>query len=138
MWMYLVVFVTALVADGLPVIAPSAWMVMTFLLMKFHLQLLPVLLAGVSGSTLARYLHSRYMPEFSGRFLRRKKHQDLEFLGKKLEQHGWRSWLFIFVYTMTPLPPTVLFTTAGIAKVHPIQTLVPFFCAKLLRDAVLI
>ena len=37
MWLYVVVFLSALTVDIIPLIAPSAWMVALFLLVKFHL-----------------------------------------------------------------------------------------------------
>ena len=39
MWIYILVFFSALVMDGLPVIAPPGWAAMVFLLLKFHLPL---------------------------------------------------------------------------------------------------
>ena len=135
---YLIVFLAALVTDFIPVIAPPAWAVMAFLLMKFDLHLLPVLLTGVAGSTLARYLQSVYMPRIAGSFLKRTKQEDLEFLGKKLRQTGWHRWLFVFFYTMSPFPATLLFTAAGMAKVNSRQTILPFFCGRFVGDAVLI
>jgi membrane protein YqaA with SNARE-associated domain len=137
-WIYLGVFLSALVADSVPIVVPSSWIVMVFLLMKFHLQFLPLLIAGVCGSTLARYLHSLYMPKLAGKFLRRAKHEELELLGRKLIKKGWHRWLFVFFYTMTPLPDTVLFTAAGMAKMNPLHTVVPFFFGRLMGCAVLI
>ena len=111
---------------------------MAFLLLKFDLRLLPVLLTGVAGSTLARYLQSVYLPRIAGSILKRAKQEDLEFLGKKLHQKGWQRWFFVFFYTMTPFPATLLFTAAGIAKVNPRQTILPFFCGRFVGDAVLL
>src|SRR6266446_5910777 len=119
MWTYPLVFLAALAADFVPIVFPSAWIVMAFLVMKFHLPLLPVLIAGVCGSTLARYLQSVVMPKIAGNYLKRAKQDDLELLGKKLIQKGRHRWFFIFLYTLTPLPGTVLFAAAGIAKMKP-------------------
>ncbi|MGA2140042.1 MAG: hypothetical protein ABSH14_14385 [Verrucomicrobiia bacterium] len=137
MW-YLVVFLSALTVDLIPVIAPPAWTIMVFLLVKFHLNPWFVLLAGVSGSTLGRYSMSLYVPKFSNLFIKRRKHEELEFVGKKLSDKLWQSWLFVFLYTVTPLSSTALFTAAGIAKVKAIRTVPPFFCGKFLSDAVML
>ena len=111
---------------------------MLFFYMKFHLGFFPVLLAGVCGTTATRYAQSLYLPKLSGKFLRQKKQAELELLGAKLHDKGWRRWFFVFFYAMTPLPDTVLFTAAGFAEVRPIHTTVPFFCGKFVGDAVLI
>src|SRR5882724_5774742 len=121
MWIYIFVFLAAVIADSIPIVVPSAWMVMVFLLMKFHLPFLPVLIAGVCGSTLARYLHRLYLPKIAGNFLKPAKHDELELLGKRLIQKGPHRWFFIFLYTLTPLPTTVLFTAAGIANMKPLR-----------------
>ena len=137
MW-YLVVFLSALAVDLIPVIAPPAWTVSVLLLVKFHLNPWVVLPLCVSGSTLGRYTLSLYIPQFANHFIKRTKKEELEFLGKKLAQKLWRSWAFVFIYTVTPLSSTALFTAAGIAKVNPLQTLPPFFCGKFLSDALMI
>jgi uncharacterized membrane protein YdjX (TVP38/TMEM64 family) len=46
--------------------------------------------------------------------------------------------LFVFFYTMTPFPATLLFIAAGLAKVKPRQTILPFFCGRFVGYAVLI
>ncbi len=137
-WLYGVIFLSALAVDVIPLFAPPAWTVAVFLLVKFHLNPWIVLPLCVSGSTLGRYLTSLYIPRFAGLFIKRHKTDELEFLGKKLSQSRWQSWLFVFIYSVTPLSTTVLFTAAGVAKVKPSYTVPPFFCGKFLSDAVMI
>ena len=136
--MYGVVFLAALAVDAIPLLAPPAWTIAVFLLVKFRLNPFIVLLFCASGSTLGRYLMSLYIPRFAGLFIKRHKRDDLEFMGKKLSQSLWQSWLFVFIYSVTPLSTTALFTAAGVAKVKPLHTVPPFFCGKFLSDAVMI
>jgi membrane protein DedA with SNARE-associated domain len=138
MWLYLVVFLSALAVDLIPVAGPPAWTVMVFLLMKFDLNPWGVLAAGVPGSALGRFLLSLYIPKVSSKFLKRRKNEELEFVGKKLAPNNWRTWLFVFVYTLMPLPTTALFTAAGLAKVKPTHIVIPFFLGKFISDAVMI
>jgi len=137
MW-YLVVFLSALMVDFVPFIAPPAWTIMVFLLVRFNLNPLFVLLAGVPGSTLGRYLMGRCVPRFSNLFIKRSKHVELEFVGKKLSAKLWQSWLFVFLYTLTPLSSTALFTAAAIAKVRAIRVVPPFFCGKFVTDTIML
>jgi membrane protein YqaA with SNARE-associated domain len=137
-WLYGVVFLSALAVDVIPLIAPSAWMVAIFLLVKFHLHPWIVLPFCASGSTLGRYLMSLYIPRFASLFIKRHKTDELAFLGKKLSESLWQSWIIVFIYSVTPLSTTALFTAAGVAKVKPSRTLPPFFCGKFLSDAVMI
>ena len=137
-WLYGVVFLSALTVDIIPLIAPSAWMVGLVLLVKFHLHPWIVVPLCASGSTLGRYLMSLYIPRFAGLFIKRRKTDELKFLGKKLSQSLWQSWLFVFIYSVTPLSTTALFTAAGVAKVKPSRTVPPYFCGKFLSNAVMI
>jgi membrane protein YqaA with SNARE-associated domain len=136
--MYGVVFLAALAVDIIPLLAPPAWTIAVFLLVRFHLNPLIVLLLCASGSTLGRYLMSLYIPRFANLFIKRRKTDELEFLGKKLSQSLWQSWLFVLIYAVTPLSTTALFMAAGVAKVKPSHTLPPFFCGKFLSDAIMI
>jgi membrane protein YqaA with SNARE-associated domain len=136
--MYGVVFLAALAVDIIPLLAPPAWTIAVFLLVRFHLNPLIVLLLCASGSTLGRYLMSLYIPRFANLFIKRRKTDELEFLGKKLSQSLWQSWLFVLIYAVTPLSTTALFMAAGVAKVKPTHTLPPFFCGKFLSDAIMI
>jgi hypothetical protein len=138
MWLYAVVFFSSLAVDLIPVIGPPAWTVMVLLLIKFDLNPWGVLLAGVPGSALGRYLMSLYISKLSGKLLKPRKNEDLDFLGKKLGQKLWRSWLFAFTYTLMPLPTTPLFTAAGIAKLRPISIIPPFFGGKFISDAIML
>jgi membrane protein YqaA with SNARE-associated domain len=136
--MYPVVFLAALGVDLIPVFAPPAWTVMVVLLVKFDLNPWIVLFVGVTGSALGRYVFSLYIPKVSGKLIKRRKDQELEFVGKKLAQSRWKTWTFVFLYTVTPLSTTALFTAAGMAKIHPVQTVPPFFVGKLLSDGLMI
>jgi len=136
--MYGVVFLATLAVDIIPLLAPPAWTIAVFLLVRFHLNPLIVLLLCASGSTLGRYLMSLYIPRFANLFIKRRKTDELEFLGKKLSQSLSQSWLFVLIYAVTPLSTTALFMAAGVAKVKPSHMLPPFFCGKFLSDAIMI
>jgi membrane protein DedA with SNARE-associated domain len=136
--MYLAVFAGALIMDLVPIIAPPAWSVMLWLLVKYDLSPWLVLLAGVPGSALGRYIFSLYVVKGSDKFIKRHKHAELLYLGKKLGPQLWPTWLFVFLYTLTPLSTSALFTAAGMAKVPAVRTIPPFFVGKFISDAVMI
>jgi membrane protein DedA with SNARE-associated domain len=81
---------------------------------------------------------SLYIPRFAGLFIKRHKTDELAFLGKKLSESLWQSWLFVFIYSVTPLSTTALFAAAGVGKVKPSHTVPPYFCGKFLSNAVMI
>ena len=138
MALYLVVFLAALVVDLIPFFGPPAWTVMAFLQVFFALNIWWVLVAGVLGSTLGRYLFSLYIPILFGKIIAPQKNEDLRFIGTKLGEKGWKVQLFIFVYTLLPLSTTSLFTASGLAKIKPIQIIPPFLCGKFISDMMMV
>ena len=135
---YLAVFFGSLAVDLVPFVSPPAWAIMLGLMVEFNLDPWIVLLVGVPGSTLGRYIFSRYVVKISKRMIKRHKHEELVFLGKKLGTRLWPTWLFVFIYTLTPLSTTTLFTAAGMAKVPARRTIPPFFVGKSISDATMI
>lgn len=135
---YVVVFLGSLAVDLIPVVAPPAWTLMAFLLVKYHLNLWLVLAVGVPGSALGRYLFSLYITKFSDKVMARWKNQELQYVGTKLDRRLWQTWLFVFLYTLSPLSTTVLFTAAAITKVPVMHLLPPFLAGKFISDAVMV
>ncbi len=93
---------------------------------------------GVPGSALGRYIFSIYILKLSNRFMKRQKKEDLKFIGHKLDRNLWQSWAFVFIYTLTPLSTTALFTATGMAKLNPLYILPPFLAGKFISDGVMI
>lgn len=135
---YVLVFLAALAVDTIPIFAPPAWTVLVFLLVKFHLNPWVVVLVGVAGSTVGRYLLSLYIPKVSGTFLNRREDENLRYIGNKLGRATFSAVIFIFLYTLTPLSTTALFTAAGMARINPWHTLPPFFLGRLITDGAMV
>lgn len=135
---YFLIFVSALLVDLIPFIGPPAWSVMVFFQMKFHLNIWIVLIAGVIGSTIGRYLLTLYIPRLTSKIINREKDEDLEFLGKKLSGKKWEIRLFVFIYTLIPVPTTPLFTTIAVAKIKPGIVIPPFFIGKFISDMMMV
>jgi membrane protein YqaA with SNARE-associated domain len=136
--MYLVVFLAAMAVDLVPVVAPPAWTIMAFMMVRYHLNPWWVLAVGVPGSAAGRYLFSLYIPKFSDKVIARRKKQELRYLGKKLDQSLWQTWLFVLIYTVTPLSTTALFTAVGMTRIDPWHVLPPFTIGKFVSDAAMI
>jgi membrane protein YqaA with SNARE-associated domain len=136
--MYLAVFAGSLGVDLIPVVAPPAWTIMIFLLMKYELNPWAVLAAGVPGSALGRYLFSLYIQKFSDKVVTQRKKQELAYVGDKLKRSIWRTWMFVLIYTVTPLSTTALFTAAGMTKINRVHVIAPFVIGKFASDAVMI
>ena len=135
---YLLVFFGSLGVDLIPVMAPPAWTVMAFCIVKYKLNPWIVLAIGVPASALGRYLFSLYIPKFSDKVLAKRKKEELSYVGKKLKGRLWQTWVFVLGYTLSPLSTTALFTAAGMSKVPVWHLIPPFFVGKFISDAMMI
>src|SRR2546423_2596110 len=138
MWPYFLVFFAALAVDTIPVFAPPAWIVLVVLLVKFKLNSWLTVAIGVTGSTIGRYILTRYIPKVSSSIVNRREDANLRYIGSKLGRVKKSSALFVFFYTLTPLSTTALFTAAAIARIRPWHILLPFFLGRLINDGLLV
>jgi membrane protein DedA with SNARE-associated domain len=138
MWPYLLVFLAALAVDTIPVFAPPAWILLVVLLVKFDLNPWLTVVIGVTGSSIGRYILTRYIPKVSSSIVNRREDANLRYIGSKLGRAKWSSALFVFFYTLTPLSTTALFTAAAIARIRPWHILLPFFLGRLINDGLLV
>ena len=135
-WQYVLVFLGALFMDITPLPLPPAFTIMVLLQIMFDLPVWPVIIIGVLGSIVGRYILTLYIPMISSHIFKKSKNEDIEFLGNKLKTKGWKSQLFILFYTLLPLPSTPLFIAAGVAKMKPVYIIPAFFVGKFTSDSI--
>jgi len=135
-WIYLLVFLGAFLFDVVPIPFPPAFTIMVFLQIMFDLNIWWVIVIGVAGSILGRYILTLYIPFLAGKIFKQSKNEDVVFLGKKMKEKEWKSQLFILAYSLLPLPTTPLFLAAGMAKIKPVYIIPAFFIGKFTSDAI--
>ena len=135
-WHYLLVFLASVLVDISPLPLPPAFTVMVLLQIVFGLSIWPVIIVGVTGSILGRYILTLYIPRVADRVFERDKNEDIRFLGDRLRTKGWKSQLFILFYTLMPLPSTPLFVAGGIARMHALYIIPAFTVGKFASDSV--
>ena len=135
---YVYVFLASFLVDSVPFIGPPAWTVMVFFQMRYGLNIWWVLILGVTGCSIGRYLLSKYIPYLSAKVIKQQKNEDIEFIGKKLENNGWKVQIFVFLYTLMPLPSTPLFTASGMARLKTMHIIPAFFVGKFLGDMTMV
>ncbi|WP_240609262.1 hypothetical protein [Flavipsychrobacter stenotrophus] len=138
LWYYSLVFIAAFIVDLVPFFGPPAWTVMVFFQMRYGLNIWMVLVAGVLGSTLGRYILSLYIPFLSAKIIKVQKNEDIQFIGQKLGNNGWRVQLFVLLYTLMPLPSTPLSTAAGMARIRTINIVLASFVGKFISDMIMV
>jgi membrane protein YqaA with SNARE-associated domain len=135
-WIYVLVFLGAFLFDVVPIPFPPAFTIMVFFQIMFGLNIWWVIGVGVAGSILGRYILTLYIPFLAGKIFKQSKNDDVEFLGKKMKEKGWKSQLLIVAYSLLPLPTTPLFLAGGMAKIKPLYIIPAFFVGKFTSDAI--
>lgn len=135
-WHYLLVFAGAFLFDVVPFPFPPAFSIMVPLQIMFNLNTWLVIVIGVAGSIAGRYVLTLYIPLLADKIFKPKKNREVQFLGEKMKEKGWKSQLVILTYSLLPLPTTPLFLAGGMARIKPIQIIPAFFIGKFISDSV--
>ena len=135
-WHYLLVFIGALLFDIVPFPFPPAFTIMMFFQITFGLDVWWVVVIGVAGSVLGRYILLLYAPLIGQKYLKSEKNTDIEFLGKKMKDNLWKGQLIILAYSLLPIPTTPLFLGAGISKIPTYYVIPGFIIGKFTSDAI--
>ncbi|MCX6299033.1 MAG: hypothetical protein NTY72_08090 [Bacteroidetes bacterium] len=133
---YWYVFFACIAVDVVPLPLPPAFVVMVYLQIHYNLNVWMVISIGVAGSVLGRYILTLYIPKIAHRLFNPAKNEDVQFLGRKLKEKGWKSQLAILSYSLLPLPTTPLFIAGGMAKMKPYLIIPAFMIGKFTSDAV--
>ncbi len=135
-WAYLLVFLGALLFDIVPFPFAPAFTIMILLQVVFGLDIWWVLVIGVAGSVLGRYILLLYAPVVAKKYLKESKNKDIEFLGQKMEENKWKGMTVVLAYSLLPLPTTPLFLGAGISKISSMYIIPGFLIGKFTSDAI--
>lgn len=135
-WQYLLVFFGALLFDIVPFPFAPAFTIMVFFQVLFNLDIWWVLIIGVIGSVLGRYILLLYAPILAKKYLKSSKNKDIQFLGDKMNESKWKGVLVVLAYSLLPLPTTPLFLGAGISKIKAIYIVPAFLVGKFISDAI--
>jgi membrane protein YqaA with SNARE-associated domain len=135
-WQYLFVFIGAFIFDVVPFPLPPAFTIMVFLQILFGLDIWWVIIIGVLGSICGRYVLTLYIPLLADKIFKKSKNEDVQFLGEKMKDQGWRGQVAILAYTLLPLPTTPIFLASGMARINASYIIPAFFVGKFTSDAI--
>src|SRR4030095_8174040 len=133
-WQYLLVFIGALLFDIIPFPFLPAFTIMILLQITFHLNVWLVIIAGVAGSVLGRYILILYTPSITNKYIKRSKNEDVQFLGTKMKENKWKGQIIVLAYSLLPLPTTPLFLAAGMSKLNAKYIIPAFLIGKFTSD----
>ena len=98
---YLLVFLSAVVVDSIPVFAPPAWPILAFLLVYFDLNPVAVILLGVTGTSIGRLILCAYIPAICRKLVNHWEEHNLKFLGNRLLHGKASTFVFVFLYSVS-------------------------------------
>ncbi|MFN8310114.1 MAG: hypothetical protein U0T73_09135 [Chitinophagales bacterium] len=127
-------FIGSMLVDIVPFPFLPAFTVMIALQLIFKLNIWLVIIAGVAGSILGRYILTLYIPKLSAKIFNTSKNEDVQYLGKKMKQNRWKGHGLVLLYSLLPLPTTPLFLAAGMARLSPLFVIPGFFVGKFISD----
>ena len=128
------VFIGALLFDIVPFPFLPAFTIMILLQISFHLNIWLVIIAGVLGSVIGRYILILYTPSISNKYFKKSKNDDVQFLGTKMKENKWKGQIIVLAYSLLPLPTTPLFLAAGMSKLNAKYIIPAFFIGKFTSD----
>ena len=128
------VFVGASLFDIVPFPFLPAFTIMIFLQITFHLNVWLVIIVGVAGSVLGRYILILYIPLITNKYIKQSKNEDVQFLGTKMKENKWKGQIIVLAYSLLPLPTTPLFLAAGMSKLNAIYIIPAFLIGKFTSD----
>lgn len=108
-WLPTLVFLGALLFDMVPFPFAPAFTIMVFLHLVFQLDLRLVIVFGVAGSVLVRFILFLYAPLMAKKYLKFSKNEDIQFLGDKMKENKWKGQIVIPAYSLPPIPTKPLF-----------------------------
>jgi membrane protein DedA with SNARE-associated domain len=135
-WQYFLVFLGSLLFDIVPFPFLPAFTIMVFLQIIFELNVWLVIVLGVVGSVLGRYILLLYTPFLAKKYLKVSKNNDIQFLGEKMNENKWKGQMVILAYSLLPLPTTPLFLGAGISKLKARYIIPWFLIGKFTSDTI--
>lgn len=120
--------------DITPFPLPPAFTVMVAMQIAFDLNIWITIAVGVIGSIIGRWVLSLYIPHVSDKLFNHAKNEDVQYLGKKMEEKGWKGPAAVLIYSLLPLPTTPLFIAGGMARISPFYIIPPFIIGKVISD----
>jgi len=133
------IFFTVFLLNANPIFTIPTWIVVFFFAgMNDTLPILPAILIGISASALGRYTLAWYSNKFGKTILSKKQRKNMEYFKDFFINSGRpiTSFVFAFLYALSPLPTNTLFLVAGIAQANVIIIMLGFFFGELLSGIV--
>ena len=133
----LIVFLTAVVINVVPLFMPPTWLILAFFYKNFVIDALVLAVVGAIGSTTGRIMLS-YLGTYFRRFASKERNKDMDIVGKMAKKNPIKSFFVTFLFSLSPFPSNVYFLTVGLAKARIIPIFAGFFAGRVISYYLLI
>jgi len=135
------IFITVFLLNANPVFTIPTWIVvLLFIGISDPIYIFPVLLIGISASTIGRYTLAWYSRKIGKTLLSKKQRKNIEYFKDFFisAEQPFTSFIIAFLYALSPLPTNTLFFIAGIAGANLHIIILGFFLGELLSGMIYI
>lgn len=116
----------------IPAFMPPTWTVLAFFVIKYNLNIIPVVILGAIFATLGRVMLTGLSQTFFRRLLPQKSKENYANVGTYLNQHQHVTIPIVLAYAFLPIPSNHIFIAAGLAKAKIKLLSASFFVGRLI------
>jgi len=126
------VAVAVIVLNAVPAFMPPTWVFLTYIHLTRGGDLLSLVLIGAVCSTIGRIILAKWSGPLVSAFMSKPMHSNAEFAKKELSHKPFSSFIFTFLYALSPFPSNAIFILAGTAGLRLIPIVAGFFLGRLI------
>ena len=132
---YIILGLIVLAMNIVPAFMPPTAIILSIFFVVYHLDFLSVIFLGVIMATIGRLILAALTESYIQPILPKKEKENMLNLNKIFDLNKYLSFLFIFIFTLSPLPTNQLFIAAGLAKAELSLVAVAFFIGQTINYA---
>ena len=117
LWTWLLVGLLAVLFNVTPVLAPPTWAMLAYFHVQQDMSLLPAALIGAAGATIGRVLLALASRRFGTRLIPVRRQADIERATERIGQEKRLSIPLLGLFAIGPVPKSLLFMAAGMARI---------------------
>lgn len=129
---YLLTGLAVFVANMVPFFMPATWTVLSYLAIRFSLNVFVISVIGAVAATLGRVALAK-LARFTvrQRFLSEKTKRNIDHLKEYVEEKKTWSFAIFLAYAFSPLPSNQLFIAFGLTNLDIKRIAIPFFVGRI-------
>ena len=120
-----------------PIFMPPTWTVVSYIYIRYHVNLVIITLVGACSSTFGRILLARFAKGISGRIFSVPATKNLHFIGSKIEGNPVKMFIIAFIWAISPVGSNPLFISVGLSSVLLRPIVAGFFIGRTISYAFL-